>query len=95
MEKKHSLNLINELEIKIQLLLKKHIELEKLCDAYQNQNEQLKNKISELHLELENIEKEKTIQSLHSITDQQQKNQLKRYLDTLIKNLDDNIKLLK
>lgn len=95
MEKNHSLRLITELEERAHMLIKKHIESELLCNELIEKNKSLSEKIQDLELKIEELEKEKTIRYLHAITDEQQKEQLKRYLDALIKNLEDNIQLLK
>jgi len=95
MNRNQSFELISQLEHKIDLLLKKHVELTKRCEQLEAQQQTYRGRISELTQQLETLEKEKTIKTLHSITDEQQKEQLKRYLDMLIKNIDDNIKLLK
>lgn len=95
MNSNQSLEFITRLEEKIRQLVKKHIELEKTCAKAQDENKALKDKVAELQANVEAYEREKTIQSLSAITDESQKMQLKKYLDVLIKNIDDNIQLLK
>lgn len=95
MNSNQSLEIITRLEEKIRQLVKKHIELEQTCAKAQDENKALKDKVAELQANVEAYEREKTIQSLSAITDESQKMQLKKYLDVLIKNIDDNIQLLK